>query len=118
MWGWFEDGQALALLAVRPQGRGAQEDERLTATVFDPEGPLSSEEPRLSTTYDSEGLPARAGLELWIGDGEEQYPRRAAAEASGPGARLDVDGVALQARPFRCHSRGLDGPGVYLLARF
>jgi hypothetical protein len=118
LWGWFEDEQALAVLAVRPRGRAPQEAERLTATLFDPEGPLSVEEPRLSTTYDSDGRPTRAGLELWIGEGEEQYPRRAAAEAAGPGASLDADGVTVQARPLRCHSRGLDGPGVYLLARF
>jgi hypothetical protein len=118
VWGWFEDGQAMALLAVRPQGRAAQEAERLTASLFDPEGPVRIEEPRLSTSYDSEGRPTRAGLELWIGEGEEQYPRRAAAEAAGPGVSFDADGLGLQVRPLRCHSHGLDGPGVYLLARF
>ena len=118
VWGWFEDEQAFALLAVRPQGRAAQEAERLTATLFDPDGPLRVEEPRLSTTYDADGHPTRAGLELWIGEGEEQYPRRAAAEAAGPGASLDAGGVLVGAQPLRCHSRGLDGPGVYLLARF
>lgn len=118
IWGWFEDEQAVALLAVRPRGRSAQEAERLTATLFDADGLVSVEEPRLSTTYDSDGLPARAGLELWIDEGEEQYPRRAAAEAAGPGASIEADGITLWARPLRCHSRGLDGPGVYLLARF
>lgn len=118
LWGWFEDDQGLALLAVRPSGRPAQEADRLTATLFDAEGVVSVEEPRLSTTYDADGLPTRAGLELWIAEGEEQYPRRAAAEATGPGASVNSDGVTLQARPLRCHSRGLDGPGVYLLARF
>ena len=61
------------------------------------------------------GAPARANLELWIGEGENEFPRRAAGEASGEGAAIKVDGLSLQAVPLRCHSRGRDGAGVYAL---
>jgi hypothetical protein len=118
VWGWFGDRHALALLALRPRGPDEHEGDRLEATLFDPEETIAVQEPRLSTTYTAEGLPVRASLELWIADGDEQYPRRAAAEAIGAGAGVSAAGLALQVSPMRCHSRGLDGGGVYLLARF
>ena len=67
----------------------------------------------------SGGRPARASLELWIGEGEEQYPRRAAAEARGDAGRASAASASSsQVTPLRCHTAGLDGAGVYLLARF
>jgi hypothetical protein len=58
------------------------------------------------------------GLELWVGDGDEQFPRRAAGEALGPGEELSAGAMTVRILPLRCHSAGHDGPGVYLLARF
>jgi hypothetical protein len=118
VWGWFEDDQAISLVAARPRGTAGQEGDWVAARLFDTEGLIVVDEPRLSTTYTADGLPSRATLELWVGDGEEQYPRRAAGEALGPGAAVSSDALHLQATPLRCHTRGLDGPGVYLLARF
>lgn len=118
IWGWFEDDQAMALLALRPRGAAGHEDDHLAATLFDSEATIIVEQPRLSTTYTGNGLPSRANLELWVGEGDEQYPRRAAAEALGAGASIRVDGLTVQGSPLRCHSHGSDGPGVYLLARF
>jgi hypothetical protein len=118
VWAWFEGEQAVALLALRPRGAAGQDDDQLEATLFDADGATTVEEPRLSTTYTADGLPSRASLELWIGEGEEQYPRRAAGEAVGTGRGVSADGLRLQAAALRCHSHGLDGPGVYLLARF
>lgn len=118
VWGWFADEQALSLLALRPRGRAGQDDDQLTATLFTEEGTIAVDEPRLSTAYNSDGLPTRASLELWIGEDETQYARRAAAEALGPVAVAGADGLTLQISPLRCHNRGLDGAGVYLLARF
>lgn len=117
-WGWFEGERAVALVALRPRGAAGQDGDQLAATVFDADGATTVDEPRLSTTYSADGLPSRASVELWIGEGDEQYPRRAAAEAVGTGQGVNVDGLSLQAAPLRCHSQGLDGPGVYLLARF
>lgn len=116
--GWFGSDRGLNLLALRPARAKGNESDVMAATVFEPEGWIAVEEPRLSTTFGADGRPARAGLELWIADGEEQYPRRAAAEASGVGAEVQGEGVKLAVTPLRCHTGGLDGAGVYVLARF
>jgi hypothetical protein len=116
--GWFGDDQALALLAFRARNSTDHGADLIAATLFDPEGWVPVEDPRLSTTYADSGLPARANLELWIGEGENEFPRRAAAEAAGAGARVKADGLELLVAPLHCHSRGLEGAGVYVLATF
>lgn len=115
---WFEPDRGLGLLASRPGRSKGQESDRIAATVFESEAWLSVEEPRLSTTYRDDGAPARASLELWIGDGDEQYPRRAAAEAAGARTAFAAGGFQVEATPLRCHTAGLDGAGLYLIARF
>lgn len=116
--GWFASDRALNLLALRPAGANGNESDVIAATVFEPDGWIAVDEPRLSTTFRADGRPSRASLELWIADGEEQYARRAAAEASGAGGQVEGDGVRLEVTPLRCHTGGLDGAGVYVLARF
>ncbi len=116
--GWFGDGSAVGLIAARPRRHDQPDHDAASATVFDRERWLPVTEPRLSTTYDGSETPARVNLELWVGEGEHEYPRRMAAEASGgPSAGAD-GGVALQVVPLRCHSRGEEGVGVYVLATF
>lgn len=120
---WFEPGDGLAVVALRPRKARGQESDVITAAVLDPERPRAVAESRLSTTYAAEGTPERAGVELWLaGEGEEessepQYPRRAAGEAVGPHAAGTVGALDVQAGLFRWHSRGRDGAGVYLLGR-
>jgi hypothetical protein len=121
---WFQDGEGIALLAVRPPRSRGHDADVVTASVLDREQTHSVADPRLSTAYTSAGLPARAGLELWIDaesadaeDEEPQYPRRAAGEAVGAGLGWAVDGFELHAQPLRWHSRGSDGAGLYLLGR-
>ena len=104
--------------ALRPQRARGQEEDRIEATLFDPEGEIAVEDPRLSTTLAAGGRPVRTSLELWIGVGEEQYPRRAAGEALGDGGAAQGEHVNLQVTPLRCHTGGHEGAGVYLLARF
>lgn len=116
--GWFASDHALNLLALRPARANGNESDVIAATLFEPDGWVAVDEPRLSTTFRADGRPSRANLELWIADGEEQYPRRAAAEASGAGARVEGDDVRLEVTPLRCHTGGLDGAGVYVLALF
>jgi hypothetical protein len=116
--GWFGSYRGLTLRALRPRRGRGQEEDRIAASLFEPEGRIEVDEPRLSTTYASADRPVRTGLELWIGAGEEQYPRRVAAEALGEGGAVKGDHLSLQVTPLRCHAGGLEGAGVYLVARF
>jgi hypothetical protein len=116
--GWFGDDDAFMLMALRAAGGVGQEADLVAATLFDPEGWVPVSDPRLSTTYAGSGLPARANLELWIGEGEDEFPRRAAGEASGPGVATAAAGLELRVIPLRCHSRGREGTGVYVLVSF
>jgi hypothetical protein len=118
---WFpvDSGLAgLALLATRPQGaRGQDRDAVAVALAGEPET-MTIFDPRLSTTYAGDGSPSRMGVELWLGETEEgdQYPRRAAGEATGATV-THGNGVSLAAYPMRCHARGSDGVGVYVMVR-
>jgi hypothetical protein len=124
---WFADDNGLAVLSLRPGaeagrggrgGRASHETDLVAGTLFYPEGWVAVEDPRLSTTYAGSGVPLRANLELWVGDADSEFPRRAAGEATGEGAAISVPGLELRVVPLRCHSRGLEGSGVYVLAGF
>jgi hypothetical protein len=116
--GWFADGSAVGLIAARPRRHDQPDHDAASATLFDRERWLPVTEPRLSTTYDGSETPARVSLELWIGEGEHEYPRRMAGEASGGSSSAADGGAALKVVPLRCHSRGEEGVGVYVLATF
>ena len=115
---WFPDGAALGVLAARPSRAAHQDGETATATLFDPERWIAVGEPRLSTTFDGSGSPTRCNLELWVSEGDNEFPRRAAAEASAAGAAVATEGLAIEVVPLRCHSRGEAGAGVYAVATF
>ena len=115
---WFADAEALTLLALRPEASADHDSDAVAATLFDPDGWLPVSDPRLSTTYDAAGAPTRANLELWVGEGENEFPRRAAGEVAGPGATVTAGPIALRVVPLGCHSRGQEGSGVYVLATF
>jgi hypothetical protein len=114
--GWFAPDEAFTLLALRAPGSTGQEADLIAATLFDPEGWVPVADPRLSTTYDRGGVPTRVTLELWVGEGDNEYPRRAAGEAAAPSASVTAPGIEMRAIPLRCHSRGREGGGVYVLA--
>lgn len=114
--GWFAPDEVFTLLALRAPGSKGQESDLVAATLFEPEGWVPVNDPRLSTTYDGAGIPTRVTLELWVNEGENEFPRRAAGEAAAPGATLTADGIQIHAIPLRCHSHGRDGGGVYVLA--
>ena len=74
---WFAVDDGLAhdrrCGGARPSGH----DRDLTvAAILEAAGEPAVEEPRLSTTYDAAGAPARMGLELWLPEqeGEQPYP--------------------------------------------
>ena len=116
---WFGPDEGMALAAFRPRKAKAHDRDVLAATVIAADASPPVEDPRLSTTYAEGGWPVRAGLELWVAGKEpdQQYPRRASGEATGARAEALSDSLELRAEPFRWHSRGRDGAGMYLLAR-
>lgn len=119
---WFAPGDGIAVVALRPHKSRGQDSDLLEAAVLGVGGSESTspvEDPRMSTTYTGSGQPLRAAFELWLAGEEEgnQYPRRAVGEAAGPGASARCGDFDVLARPFRWHSRGQKGAGVYLLAQ-
>lgn len=117
LFAWFPGDRAMGLLAVRPaRAKGQDRDELSVACLGEPEGQRAFD-PRLSSTYGDEGLLRRVGVELWLGESEDGdlHSLRLAGEALGPAARLELDGVLVQAQPFAGHSRGQVGIGVYVL---
>jgi hypothetical protein len=116
---WFEPDEALTVTAFRPRKAKAHDRDVLAAAVMSPDVSATVEDARLSTTYQGEGWPARAGLELWLAgdEPERQYPRRASGEATGARVEALAGALEVRAEPFRWHSGGRDGAGVYLLAR-
>ena len=121
---WFEATQGFSLAALRPRKARGQDADLVAAVVLDPEPMPPVADPRLSTTYDAAGVPARAGLELWLeeesgdqDDADRHFPRRAAGESVGTGVDWEVAGFKLRAALLRWHSRGIDGSGVYLLGQ-
>jgi hypothetical protein len=115
---WFESGDGIAFLALRPRKAKGHNRDVLTSALLEAGGARLVEDPRLSTTYGPEGAPTRAGLELWLDEEEsERYPRRAAGEVAAAGARVIDQELELQAELFRWHRRGEEGAGVYLLAQ-
>jgi hypothetical protein len=113
----FAPGDAVAVLSLRALGEAGHEADLVSAAVFENGSSAPVGDARLSTTYGADGIPSRVSLELWQGDGEDEYPRRAAGEAAGQGATARQAGLELRAELFRLHSRDLEAAGVYLLAR-
>ena len=117
---WFEPDEAIALTAFRARKAKSHDGDLIAAAMIGPENSTAADDSRLSTTYEAEGWPLRAGLELWLPspeDSEQQYPRRASGEALGARAHAQTATLDLRAEPFRWHSRGRDGAGMYILAR-
>lgn len=116
---WFGPDDGVALTSLRPRKARGHDRDVIAAAVLDGEETGAVEEPRLSTTYGADGLPVRVGLELWPPEqeSEQQYPRRAAGESAGPASTAASFELEMMAALLRCHSRGHEGTGVYLLAR-
>lgn len=113
---WTADGSA-TLTAVRPTGARDHAAEATWAALWEREGTLDVVDGRLSTTYDADGHPRRAGMELWpAGDSGEEWARRAAGEVLC-GSSLDLGALALDCAFFRWHLDGRAGVGRYDILR-
>ena len=111
----WTDGPCAALTAVRPAGALHHADETTWAALWEPDGLLTVEDGRLSTTYDGDGHTRRAGLELWPA-GDEAWARRAAGEVLC-GSSLDLGALRLDSAFFRWHLEGRAGVGRYDILR-
>lgn len=114
---WFGEADGLALLAARPRRARGHDTELLAGVLFEAGVPVPVSEPRLSSTYTADGVPARVGLELWLGeeDDADQYARRAAGEAIGQAAVCGDP--PLRSELLRWRMQGREGVGVYELLR-
>jgi hypothetical protein len=102
---------------VRPAGATGHDREVAWGALLDPAGSVHVGDPRLSTTYDADGRQRRAGLELWVGDGDgADFARRAAGEVVC-GSTLELGALRLDAAIFRWHSEGRSGIGRYDIVR-
>ena len=111
---WLDGETGVSVMTARPAGATPDSEARWGA-ILDAAGTLHVDEPRLSTTYDAEGRPRRAGLELWMGE-EDAAPRRVTGEAVS-GSTLDLGDLRLDAAVFRWHMEGRSGVGRYDLLR-
>lgn len=112
---WLEDGSAVALTAIRPAGTEDHAGEHVWAALLDAEGNVPIADPRLSTTYDGEGHQRLAGLELWVGEGDE-HPRRGSGQILC-GSSLELGQLRLDCAFFAWHMDGRDGVGRYDVLR-
>jgi len=115
---WFAHDDGLTLTAARPRGAKGHDRDVVAASVFGEDGTKPVADPRLSSTYSADGRLLHAGLELWLdADNDQQYPRRATADAVGEGVQVDTAGATVTVWPLRWRTRGEEGAGVYVLAR-
>ncbi|MBW3653696.1 MAG: hypothetical protein KY433_08905, partial [Actinobacteria bacterium] len=77
---WMDDATAVTLSAARPSSAKHHADEEFAAHVVIGGSAVAVRDPRLSTTYDGDGRQIHAGLELWVGDEDGEFPHRAAGE--------------------------------------
>ena len=108
----FDREHAVVALARRPRGAAGHGEELVSAQLLT-DGELAAiEDARLSTIYDGEGRPRRAGLELWLPG--EDFPRRAFGVVTA-GASLALDGLDVHAALMSWRMEGREGAGIYEL---
>ncbi len=113
---WLEGDTGLVAWAARPRRSSAHDAEAVTAFLVEAPAPVGRvDEARLSTTYDRDGHPLRAGLELWP-SADAEYPRRLAGETVCR-ASLDLQAERLECAFLEWHMEGRAGIGCYELRR-
>jgi len=78
--------------------------------------PVAVGQPLLSTTYDRQGRQRHAGLELWVGEDEQAWPRRAAGEVVAA-TTMDLGALRLDCAFFAWRMEGRSGVGRYDVLR-
>lgn len=110
---WLEDGTGVTISALRPAGDRGLRDEVAAATLLPgPDAdPLPVADPRISTIYDEDGRQQAAGLELWVGEDDEEAIRLAGDVACG--TTLDLGALRLDAAFFTWSDGARRGVGRY-----
>ena len=111
---FFDAQLAFALAARRPPGAHAHGEEQLEAFAFrgEPLEPSRIAVPRLSSTYDSDGLLTHTGIELWESD-ESEFALRIGGEALARGELLHPGGARTRVTFIDWHHDGRRGVGSY-----
>jgi hypothetical protein len=113
---WLDEQTGVTLSALRAASAKHHSDETIAAHVVLGGAPVAVADPRLSTTYDAGGRQVHAGLELWVGDGEGEYPHRAAGEVVC-GTTVDLGSLRLDCAFFEWRMEGRSGVGRYDVVR-
>jgi hypothetical protein len=118
---WLEGDAGVTLTAVRGAKASSHADEAIHAVLLGRDGETDTPtsllvaDPRISTTYDSEGRQRHTGLELYETD-ESPYARRAAGEVAC-GTTLDLGRLRLDCAFFTWRMEGRSGVGRYDILR-
>jgi hypothetical protein len=118
---WLEGDAGVTLTAIRSAKAASHADEAIHAVLLGRDGETDEQlsmvvaDPRVSTTYDSDGRQRHAGLELYETD-EAPYARRAAGEVSC-GTTLDLGRLRLDCAFFTWRMEGRSGVGRYDVLR-
>jgi hypothetical protein len=117
--GWFESGAAVALVAQRPRDADGHGKDRVAAVLAGEADGTRLFDPRLSTTYGSDGSPRRAGIELWLGEDEDADFRftRLSLDARSAAGDLSRRHLRIECHALQGHDASSSGHGVYLLVR-
>jgi hypothetical protein len=110
----FEDGQALAVAALRPQGAAGHDRDHVAHHLEQSGEPVALTEALLSTEYDADGRPQRVGAELWVEP--ESPPLRLAGDRLGE-VEVHEDGVRRELARMSFRLDGAGGSGTYELLR-
>ncbi len=116
---FFDAQLGFALAARRPRGAGGHGEEQLEAIAFrgEPLEAASIEIPRLSTTYDADGVPTHAGIELWETD-EAELALRIGGEVLAHGELAHPGGARTRVSFVAWHHDGRHGIGSYEITTF
>jgi hypothetical protein len=118
---WLDGDIGVTMTAVRPAKAKSHADEAIHAVLLGHDSETNEPvaqivaDPRVSTTYDSEGRQRHAGLELYVTD-DAAYARRASGEVAC-GTTLDLGRLRLDCAFFTWRMEGRSGVGRYDVLR-
>jgi hypothetical protein len=113
---WLDEESSVTLTAVRTTKAKHHADEAVAAWIVQGGTPVLVDEPLVSTTYDADGRQRHAGLELWVGEGDDVWPHRAAGEVVC-GTTMDLGALRLDCAFFAWRMEGRAGVGRYDVLR-